>query len=94
MKKKIFVAAVAAILSVGLAPVAQADPYDQAVCSVLDEFPNNSGIRGIALALGDEGYTGYQAGQIIGQAVINLCPEYIPLMMRFAERYASQGGVE
>ena len=76
-----------------VAPVAQADPYDQAVCSVLDEYPNNTGILGIGLALKDEGYSGYEAGQIIGQAVINLCPEYIPLMMRFADRYAPKGAV-
>ena len=89
MKKKIFVAAAVAVLSVGLAPLAQADPYDQAVCAVLDDYPNNTGVMGVALALKDEGYTGYEAGEIIGQAIINVCPEYIPLMMAFAERYAS-----
>ena len=86
-------AALVAVSGLFMAPAAQADPYDQAVCAVLDDYPNNTGILGIGLALEDEGYTGYQAGQIIGQAVINVCPEYIPLMLRFADRYAPSGAV-
>lgn len=88
-------AALVAVSGLFMAPVAQATPsyYDQAVCSVLDDYPNNTGILGIGLALEDEGYSGYEAGKIIGQAVINVCPEYIPLMMDFADRYAPKGAV-
>ena len=86
-------AALVAVSGLFMAPAAQADPYDRVVCSVLDDYPNNTGILGIGLALKDEGYTGYEAGEIIGQAVINVCPEYIPLMMDFADRYAPSGAV-
>lgn len=82
-------AALMAVSGLCLAPAAQAAPYDQVVCSVLDDYPNNSGVLGIGLALADEGYTGYEAGEIISLAVINVCPEYVPLMMAFADRYGS-----
>ena len=81
--------ALMAVTGLSLAPAVQADPYDQVVCSVLDDYPNNSGVLGIGMALADEGYTGYEAGEIISLAVINVCPEYIPLMMAFADRYGS-----
>lgn len=88
--KKIFVAVVSVTAALTLAPLAQASIYDEAVCNVLDEYPSVMGILGIGEALvEEEGYTYRQAGQLVGEAVVNLCPEYIPLMERFINRYGS-----
>jgi len=63
--------------------------YRSAVCSTLADFPTTDGVLGIGLALKDEGYSGYDAGRIIGSAVINECPRFIPLMRRFIAMYGS-----
>jgi hypothetical protein len=46
------------------------------------------GVIGIGLALKDEGYSGYEAGQILGLSVINQCPQFIPILQAFAAQYA------
>lgn len=81
---------VTASLAVWTTPAKADTGTDYAVCSVLEQYPSIQGIIGIGLALKDEGYSGYEAGEVIGTAVINECPQFIPLMMRFAEMYAPE----
>lgn len=62
--------------------------YASAVCQVLDEYNSFSGIKGIALALSEDGYTYSEAGEIIVDSVLALCPRHRGLLVRFAEVYA------
>ena len=67
--------------------------YAVAVCGALDDDPSVATVVGLGLALGSEGYSGYDAGQIIALAVMARCPEYEPVLMRFAEIFADQDQV-
>ena len=62
--------------------------YYGPVCATLTEVPSVQGVIGIGLALKDEGYSGYEAGQILGLSVINQCPQFIPILRAFAAQYA------
>lgn len=68
---------------------ATVDRYASSVCAVLADYPSFDGIIGIGSALGDYGYTGYEAGQIVAAAVIGTCPEFIPLIKRFGAAYGN-----
>lgn len=46
-----------------------------------------AGVASVALELFDRGYDGESAGRIIVGAVADSCPEYLPLLLKFAERY-------
>jgi hypothetical protein len=74
----------------GRADVTSADvaPYKVAICGALDESPTVGTVVGLGLALGSEGYSGYDAGQIVALAVMSRCPEYEPVLRRFAEIFA------
>lgn len=73
-----------------LAAPAKADTgMDILVCDVLSQYPSVSGVLGIGLALKEDGYSAYEAGQVIGQAVINECPQYGPLMRKFIALYGT-----
>jgi hypothetical protein len=65
----------------------EAELYSSAVCSTLADYPTTDGVLNIGLALKNEGFSDYEAGQIIGSAVINECPRFIPLMKRFVALY-------
>jgi hypothetical protein len=80
---------VTAGLAVMSAPEAKADSiYDETICAELDADPTVSTIVMIGLALGEQGYTGYESGRIVGTAVIEDCQQHIDLMRRFADMYA------
>jgi hypothetical protein len=79
--------------TVFLASPAKADSVDDAICSVLAEYPSVDGVLGIGLALKDEGYSGYDAGRAIGVAVYGTCPEFIPLVKRFIAIYGDSAAV-
>jgi hypothetical protein len=68
----------------------EASMYYGPVCATLAEYPSVNGVIGIGLALKDEGYSGYEAGQILGLSVINQCPQFIPILRAFAAQYAPQ----
>lgn len=57
------------------------------VCDVLDDYPTPAGIIGIAQAVQDDGFTSYEAGQVIGLSVAEICPRHTGLMLRFANAY-------
>jgi len=62
--------------------------YYGPVCATLADVPSVQGVIGIGLALKDEGYSGREAGQIVGLSVINQCPEFMPILRAFAASYA------
>ena len=66
----------------------EASIYYGPVCNALAAYPSVQGVIGIGLALKDGGYSGYEAGQILGLSVINQCPEFIPILRAFAAQYA------
>lgn len=76
----------------GKAEVTQRDVaiYAVAVCGALDESPSVGTVVGLGLGLGDQGYSGYDAGQIIAIAVMQRCPEYEPVLRRFSELFAPE----
>jgi hypothetical protein len=93
-------AAIAAIaVAVVAAPAAHADPdyspgvvsyvahYGGVVCDVLDDYPSFSGIIGVARGIQEDGFTAYQAGEVIGLSVTEICPWHTGLVMRFAHAY-------
>lgn len=57
------------------------------VCMTLDDYPSFAGITGIGEAIADEGYSLEQAGEIIAESIINVCPHHTALMRRFIARY-------
>jgi len=71
---------------------AKADPISQGervVCVLLDQNPTFAGIVQTAIVI--EAKTGVDdrtAGQMIAQSVYAQCPEYIPLITAFANKYA------
>ena len=67
--------------------------YAVAVCGALDDDPSVATVVGLGLALGSEGYSGYDSGTIIGLAVMQRCPEYEPVLRRFAEIFADEDQV-
>ena len=79
----------------GRADVTQRDVaiYAVAVCGALDDDPSVATVVGLGLGLGSEGYSGYDAGQIIALAVMSRCPEYEPVLRRFAEIFAEEDQV-
>lgn len=71
-------------------PLDVVDVYAPIVCDVLSEHPSTDGLLGIGIALMGDGWTGYEAGQIMGQSVQNECPQFIPILRAFAARYGNQ----
>lgn len=82
----------------GLGFAAKADAQDPvyqyaqvvapAVCTVLDDFPVFNGINGVADGIvADTGWGYREAGQVIGWAVANVCPEHQPLLLRYIRTY-------
>ena len=91
-------AALALAAAVTLAPTAAADEPSTAVvayaatfggvvCDVLDDYPTPAGVIGIAQAIQDDGLSAYEAGQVIGLSVAEICPRHTGLMLRFANAY-------
>lgn len=64
--------------------------YAGPVCATVQDFPSTDGLLGIGYALMDKGYTAHDAGQIIAGAIINICPQYIPILRAFVNLYGDQ----
>lgn len=58
-----------------------------AVCPVLTEHHTVSGLLGVLLAIRDDGFSDYEAGQVVGLSVAEYCPENQPLLDRFVAVY-------
>ena len=102
MRRNTFLAAALALAAaVTLAPTAAADEPSTAVvayaatfggivCDVLDDYPTTSGIIGIAQAIQSDGLSSYEAGQVIGLSVSEICPRHTALILRFANAYGGR----
>ena len=65
-----------------------ADRYGAgAICPVLDEHHTVSGMLGVLYAVEDDGFTPFEAGQIVGISVTEFCPRNQRLMQRFVDIY-------
>lgn len=64
---------------------AYADKYGLVVCNVLDKYPTFAGITGIAQGIHNDGLSYYQAGNVIGESVSNLCPQYVGLLKAYVK---------
>lgn len=91
-------AALALAVATILAPTAAADEpsttvvaytatFGGIVCDVLDDYPTPAGVIGIAQAIQDDGLSAYEAGQVIGLSVAEICPRHLRLMQRFIDIY-------
>lgn len=59
-----------------------------AVCSTLDQFPTVAGVAGVGDGIvADSGFTYFQAGRVIADAVNGWCPRHLPLLQRFVAVY-------
>ena len=96
--KLIVPAAALALAAVITAPTASADEpsttvvayaatFGGVVCDVLDDYPTTAGILGIAQAIQSDGLSSYEAGQVIGLSVSEICPRHMGLVLRFADAY-------
>jgi len=54
-----------------------------AVCPVLDEHHTVSGMLGVLRGIQHDGFTAFEAGQIVGMSVTEYCPRNTPLMRQF-----------
>jgi hypothetical protein len=79
-----------------LAPDAHASPVEDyaainagRVCATLDDFPSVAGVTGVVQGvMEDGGFTPYDAGRIVGMAVMGWCPEHLPELRRFVAVYS------
>lgn len=54
-----------------------------AVCTTLDSYPSFPGIVGVAKAITEDGFTAYEAGEVIYLSVAAVCPRHLTLLDRF-----------
>jgi hypothetical protein len=96
MKKLIAAAGIGAALTVAPLAVAgvasadqasnNADTYYAAICSTLDQYPSIGGIMGIGQYLhNNEGFSYYDGGRIIGEAVYGHCTRHSGLIATFTQ---------
>ncbi len=64
-----------------------------AICPVIDNHYSIPGLMGVLLAIEKDGFTGYQAGQIVGMSVAEYCPRNQPLLDRFVAVYGDKAAV-
>ncbi len=63
-----------------------------AVCPVLDEHHTVNGVLGVLIGIKKDGFTNFEAGQIVGMSVAEYCPRNEPLLQQFVAIYG--GGAE
>lgn len=92
-------AAIGCIVVLASAPTAKADNVSDdvlnyvslygegAVCPVISKHYTTSGLLGVLTAIRDDGFSDYEAGQIVGISVSEYCPENYPLLERFMAVY-------
>lgn len=102
MKRLLVTAVAAGIVLIGAASStpAHADPVApevvsyaarnaNRVCIVLAAFPNFAGVTGVMDGIQkDTGFTSLQTAQALVLSVETTCPEFLPLLKRFADAYS------
>jgi hypothetical protein len=63
-----------------------------AVCRTISKYPTIYGVRGILEAIEDEGFTPYEAGEIVALSVTDSCPQFVPVLEKFVAVYGGGGG--
>lgn len=67
---------------------------EYAVCTTLSEYPTFGGVTGVGLAIvNDSGFTYGEAGEVLAIAVLDGCPEYGPLLQRWADSINSSSSI-
>lgn len=94
--------ALCAVLAAGVlfAAPAKADPVDDfaavnawRVCKVLDAYPYDYGVQGIADAIVSETqWTYYAAGRVIAESVDSTCPQHEALLRQFVYAHSPKQG--
>jgi len=84
--------ATAVMVQAGAAHATPVDTYTitagPTVCEVLDEYPSLAGVSGVVQGvINDSGFTPYQAGTVVAEAVIIFCPAHLPLLHRYVAVY-------
>lgn len=103
MKRAAIIPAALLALAVITAPTASADddPSPQVVayaahfggivCDVLDDHASLGGVQGVIQGVQADGFTAYEAGQIVGLSVAEICPRHIGLLRKFINAYSDAG---
>jgi hypothetical protein len=69
-------------------PAAYADRYGTALCATIDqtigEYSNDDIFMGIGEAVMQDGFSAYQAGQILYWAIEQDCPQHLDRVLSFA----------
>ncbi len=69
-------------------PAAYADKYGTALCATIDqtigEYSNDDIFMGIGEAIMQDGFSAYQAGQILYWAIEQDCPQHMDRVLSFA----------
>ncbi len=61
------------------------------VCDVLDDYPTVAGVSGVvAGVMNDSGFTAYDSGAVVAEAVMLFCPYHVPLLRRYVAVYGDQ----
>lgn len=60
--------------------------YGRQVCAAIDTDATINGLLNTASALQARGFTEDQAGQILGLAIVDICPHHLDLLARFIVR--------
>jgi hypothetical protein len=86
---------------IGMAGRANADPESvndytlrnaTAICAFLGQDDSDAGIEAVLAKLWAAGVQPYQSGEVLYQAVHNICPAYEPAVVAWANNQKSPGG--
>ena len=99
--RRIIIPAALAMAAVITAPTASADEpsttvvayaatFGGIVCDVLDDHASLGGVQGVIQGVQADGFTAYEAGQIVGLSVAEICPRHTALILRFANAYGGR----
>ena len=94
----LLMALMAALGVVAFAASAKADVSDSvidyavtygegAICPVLDEHHTVNGVLGVLIGIKKDGFSNFEAGQIVGLSVSEYCPRNEPLLQQFVAVY-------
>lgn len=65
-----------------------------AICATLNDYPTLTGVVGVLRGvMQDTGFSVSDTGAVVVLAVENQCPQFIPLLQRFADTYSRSGAV-
>ena len=64
-----------------------------AVCRTISNYPTIYGVKGILTAIEQQdGFTPYEAGEIVALSVEDACPQLVPVLEKFVAVYGGGGG--